>query len=102
GDRLLLRLAPGKTDQIEVLSKALQEIETVHRVSRMNNALELRVTSSEAVLPAVLTRVVDSGCHLEAVQYSRPSLGEVCVTYTGHGIMEDIASGESLMEAGHE
>ena len=102
GDRLLLRLAPCKTDQIEMLSKVLQEIKTVHRVSRINNALELRVTSSEAVLPAVLKHVVDSGCHLEAVQFSRPSLEDVFVTYTGHGITEDIAAGESLMEAGHE
>jgi hypothetical protein len=45
---------------------------------------------------------MDSGCHLEAVQYSRPSLEDVFVTYTGHGIMEDIQAGESLTEASHE
>jgi len=102
GDRLLLKLTPVKANQIEALSKALQEIDTVQRVSSMANTLELRVTSSETVLPAVLKRVVDSGCHLEAVQYSRPSLEDVFVTYTGHGIMEDIKAGESLTEAGHE
>ncbi len=102
GDRLLLRLAPAKADQMEILAKALQEMDKVRRVSHTDTALELRVASSEAVLPAVLKRVTDSGCHVETVQYSRPSLEDVFVTYTGHGIKEEIPSEESFTEADHE
>jgi ABC-2 type transport system ATP-binding protein len=102
GDRLLLKLAPTNTDKIEVLTKFLNEMEAVRRVSYTDAALELRVASSEAVLPDVLRHVVDSGCHVENVQYSRPSLEDVFVTYTGHGIREEVPSEESLTEANHE
>lgn len=102
GDRLLLKLAPAKADQMEVLAKALRETDTVRRVSHTDNTLELRVASSDAVLPAVLKRVADSGCHAETVQYSRPSLEDVFVTYTGHGIKEEIPFEESFTETDHE
>ncbi len=102
GDRLLLKLAPIKSDQMGILAKALQEMDTVHRVSHTDATIELRVASSEAVLPAVLKRVADAGCHVETVQYSRPSLEDVFVTYTGHGIKEEIPSEESLTGTAHE
>lgn len=102
GDRLLLRLAPAKADQTEALAKALQEMDTVRRVSHTDTTLELRVASSDAILLAVLKRVADSSCHVETVQYSRPSLEDVFVTYTGHGIREEIPSEESFTETDHE
>jgi len=102
GDRLLLKLAPAKVDQMEVLAKTLQEIDTVRRVTHTDTTLELRVASSDAVLPAVLKHVADSGCHVETVQYSRPSLEDVFVTYTGHGIKEEVPSEESFTETDHE
>lgn len=99
GDRLLLKLSPAKADQMEVLAKTLQEMDTVHRVSHTDTTLELRVASSETVLPDVLKLVADSGCHVETVQYSRPSLEDVFVTHAGHQIKEEVPSGDSLMEA---
>ena len=102
GDRLLLRVSPTKTDTMELLAKSLQEMEAVRRVSHADATLELRVASSEAVLPAILKRVADSGCHVENVQYSRPSLEDVFITHTGHEIREEVPFGESLTEADHE
>jgi ABC-2 type transport system ATP-binding protein len=102
GDRLLLKLAPVREDRIEALAKALRELDTVRRVNRIDSTLELRVASSETVLPAVLKHVVDSGCHLDTVQYSRPSLEDVFITHTGHEIREETALQETLVESGHE
>jgi ABC-2 type transport system ATP-binding protein len=102
GDRLLLRLSPDRPDRIEALAKSLEALDTIRRVSRQDHTLELRVAASDSLLPAVLKQVVDSGCHLETVQYSRPSLEDVFVTHTGHGIQEGPAPEESLEESAHE
>ncbi len=103
GDRLLLKVASGEAARVEALAKTLKEVDRVRRVRRADNTIELRVDSSaDAVLPAVLKSVVDSGAHLESVHYNRPSLEDVFVTYTGHEIREAFEAEESLAETAHE
>jgi ABC-2 type transport system ATP-binding protein len=88
GDVVTLTLAPGDLDKVEGLAQALKGQEGVRAVSVKQNVLDIRVTSPEKTLPAILAQVGARGCRLEFVDYHRPRLDDVFLAYAGHRIQE--------------
>ncbi len=89
GDVVTLTLAPGDLDKVEGLAQALKAQEGVRAVSVNRNRLDIRVTSPEKTLPAILSLVVARRCRLEFVDYHRPRLDDVFLAHTGHRIQEE-------------
>ena len=89
GDVVTLTLAPDDLDKVEGLAQALKAQEGVRAVSVKQNVLDIRVTSPEKTLPAILSLVVARRCRLEFVDYHRPRLDDVFLAHTGHRIAED-------------
>jgi len=89
GDVVTLTLAPGDLDKVEGLAQALKAQEGVRAVSANRNRLDIRVTSPEKTLPAILAQVGARQCRLEFVDYHRPRLDDVFLAHTGHRITED-------------
>jgi ABC-2 type transport system ATP-binding protein len=89
GDVVTLTLAPGDLDKVEGLAQALKAQEGVRAVSVKQNVLDIRVTSPEKTLPAILSLVVARRCRLEFVDYHRPRLDDVFLANTGHRIQEE-------------
>jgi ABC-2 type transport system ATP-binding protein len=88
GDVVTLTLAPCDLDKVEGLAQALKAQEGVRAVSVKQNVLDIRVTSPEKTLPAILAQVGARGCRLEFVDYHRPRLDDVFLAYAGHRIQE--------------
>jgi len=88
GDVVTLTLAPGDLDKVEGLAQALKVQEGVRAVSVKQHVLDIRVTSPEKTLPAILAQVGARGCRLEFVDYHRPRLDDVFLAHTGHRIQE--------------
>jgi len=84
-----LTLAPGDLDEVEGLAQALKAQEGVRAVSVKRNVLDIRVTSPEKTLPAILSQVGAHRCRLEFVDYHRPRLDDVFLAHTGHRIQEE-------------
>ncbi|HZC67441.1 MAG TPA: ATP-binding cassette domain-containing protein [Nitrospirales bacterium] len=89
GDVVTLTLAPADLDKVEGLAQALKAQEGVRAVSVKQNVLDIRVTSPEKTLPAILSQVSARRCRLEFVDYHRPRLDDVFLAHTGHRIQED-------------
>ena len=89
GDVVTLTLAPGDLDKVEGLAQALKAQEGVRAVSVKQNVLDIRVTSPEKTLPAILAQVGARRCRLEFVDYHRPRLDDVFLAHTGHRIQEE-------------
>lgn len=89
GDVVTLTLAPGDLDEVEGLAQALKAQEGVRAVSVNRNVLDIRVTSPEKTLPAILSQVSARRCRLEFVDYHRPRLDDVFLAHTGHRITEE-------------
>ena len=89
GDVVTLTLAPGDLDRVEGLAQALKAQEGVRAVSVKQNVLDIRVTSPEKTLPAILNQVVARRCQLEFVDYHRPRLDDVFLAHTGRRIEGD-------------
>src|SRR5438128_6602434 len=89
GDVVTLTLAPGDLDKVEGLAQALKAQEGVRAVSVKQNVLDIRVTSPEQTLPAILNQVVARRCQLEFVDYHRPRLDDVFLAHAGRRIEGD-------------
>ena len=93
GDRILIRLvpAPGNLDDVvRALQTELGFIRAV-KLDTTRRELDLRVVSNEEALPPLIQKLHDHGQAIEAIQYSRPTLEDVFVTYAGHRIHETAA-----------
>jgi ABC-2 type transport system ATP-binding protein len=90
GDLVVVRLAPpiGVQDRLpDRLREALSFIHEI-KVSPDRERLEIRVVShEEAVLPIIQT-LHRQGYEIQSLQYSRPTLEDVFITYAGHQIRE--------------
>jgi ABC-2 type transport system ATP-binding protein len=89
GDVVTLTLASGDLDKVEELAQALKAQEGVRAVSVNRNTLDIRVTSPEKTLPAILSQVGARRCRLEFVDYHRPRLDDVFLAHTGRRIEGD-------------
>jgi ABC-2 type transport system ATP-binding protein len=93
GDRVTVRFSP-EHDRLEKLAGSLkQELPFVGevRVSAEDHELEIRVASNEEALAPLIQSIHRHGNPILAIQYSRPTLEDVFITYTGHKIKEDSA-----------
>ena len=89
GDVVTLTLRPADLGKVEALAQALKAVPEVRSVSTKQHALDIRVASPEATLPAILQTVTAHGCHLEFVDYHRPRLDDVFLAHTGRRIKEE-------------
>jgi ABC-2 type transport system ATP-binding protein len=89
GDIVTLTLASGDLEKVEGLALAVKGQAGVRAVSTKQNVLDIRVSSPEAALPAILSAVTARGCRLEFVDYHRPRLDDVFLAHTGRHIKED-------------
>jgi ABC-2 type transport system ATP-binding protein len=93
GDRVMVRFGPEQ-DGLEKLAGDLKkELPFVGeiKVSAADHELEIRVASNEEALAPLIQRIHRQGHPILAIQYSRPTLEDVFITYTGHKIKEDSA-----------
>ena len=90
GDLVVVKLVHpfGAQDRLpERLREALSFIHEI-KVSPDRERLEIRVVShEEAVLPIIQT-LHQQGYEIQSLQYSRPTLEDVFITYAGHQIRE--------------
>ena len=90
GDLVTVKLAPPLGAQDRLPERLREELSFVHeiKVSTDRERLEIRVVShEEAVLPIIQT-LHKQGYEIQALQYSRPTLEDVFITYAGHQIRE--------------
>jgi ABC-2 type transport system ATP-binding protein len=92
GDGISLTIGSTGRIPLDGLIAALKDVPLVRNVSRKADGLELRVESSEKALPAVLEMVNRLGYRLDSVEYHRPRLDDVFVSYTGRTIHEAFPS----------
>jgi ABC-2 type transport system ATP-binding protein len=93
GDRVTVRFGP-ELDRLEKLAGSLkQELPFISevKVSSEEHELEIRVASNEEALAPLIQSIHRQGKPILAIQYSRPTLEDVFITYTGHKIKEDSA-----------
>ncbi len=93
GDRVTVQFGPQQ-DRLEELAGSLKKgLPFVNeiKVSPASHELEIRVTSNEEALAPLIQAIHQSNHPILAIQYSRPTLEDVFITYTGHKIKEDSA-----------
>jgi len=93
GDRVTVQFGLEQ-DGLEELSASLKkELPFVNEIKVIpaTRELEIRVTSNEEALAPLIQRIHDHKRPIVAIQYSRPTLEDVFITYTGHKIKEDSA-----------
>lgn len=93
GDRVTVQFGPEQ-DRLEELAGSLKkELPFVNeiKVSPASHELEIRVTSNEEALAPLIQKIHGQNRPIVAIQYSRPTLEDVFITYTGHKIKEDSA-----------
>ncbi|MBI3994999.1 MAG: ATP-binding cassette domain-containing protein [Nitrospirae bacterium] len=93
GDRVTVRFGPGR-NRLEELSDALKkELAFVNgiKLSPADHEMEIRVASNEEAISPLIQKIHQHGHLILAIQYSRPTLEDVFITYTGHKIKEDSA-----------
>jgi len=93
GDRVTIQFGPQQ-DRLEELAGSLRkELPFVNeiKVSPASHELEIRVTSNEEALSPLIQAIHQHRHPILAIQYSRPTLEDVFITYTGHKIKEDSA-----------
>ncbi len=94
GDIVTLTLGESSPDHIELLAAGLKKISSIRAVSTNAHQLDIRVDSPEKSLPAILETVKELNCRLEFIDYHRPRLDDVFVSYTGHTIRGDFPDNE--------
>ncbi|HEY4485264.1 MAG TPA: ATP-binding cassette domain-containing protein [Nitrospiria bacterium] len=91
GDRVTIQFSPGQ-DRLEDLAGLLKkDLPFVHdiRISPTGSEMEIRVTSNEEAIAPIIHKVHQLGRAIHGIHYSRPTLGDVFVTYAGRKIRED-------------
>ncbi|HEY5593542.1 MAG TPA: ATP-binding cassette domain-containing protein [Nitrospiria bacterium] len=93
GDRVTVQFGPQQDRLDELAGSLKKELPFVNgiKVSPASHELEIRVTSNEEALAPLIQRIHHHGHPILAIQYSRPTLEDVFITYTGHKIKEDSA-----------
>lgn len=93
GDRVTVQFG-SEQDRLEELAGSLKRdlpFVSEIKVSPSSHELEIRVTSNEEALAPLIQKIHQNGLAVVAIQYSRPTLEDVFITYAGHKIREDAA-----------
>ncbi len=94
GDIVAVTVEPAARGRLESLAASVSALPAIRAVTSRADGLDIRVDSPEKALPSVLDAANRLGCRLEFIEYHRPRLEDVFVTYTGHAIREDFPPGD--------
>ena len=84
GDSLSLIIKETQLEKLDQLNEGITSLSFVREVRKMDNGLNIRVESPEKSLPAVLDVASRLDCQIDGIEYHRPRLDDVFVSYTGH------------------
>ena len=86
GDSLSLMIKENQLEKLDQLNKGIRALSFVREVRKRDNGLDIRVESPEKSLPAVLDVASRLDCQVDGIEYHRPRLDDVFVSYTGHAL----------------
>jgi ABC-2 type transport system ATP-binding protein len=86
GDSLSLTVKESQRDKLDRLSEGVKGLSFVRNVRTIDNGLDIRVESPEKSLPAVLEVANRIDCQVDGIEYHRPRLDDVFVSFTGHAL----------------
>ena len=86
GDSLSLMIKETQLEKLDRLNEGITPLPFVREVRKMDNGLDIRVESPEKSLPAVLDVASRLDCQIDGIEYHRPRLDDVFVSYTGHAL----------------
>ena len=86
GDSLSLMIKETQLEKLDQLNESIMSLSFVREVRKMDNGLNVRVESPEKSLPAVLDVASRLDCQIDGIEYHRPRLDDVFVSYTGHAL----------------
>ncbi|MDA0739031.1 MAG: ATP-binding cassette domain-containing protein [Nitrospirae bacterium] len=86
GDRLILTVKESQLEKLDQLSEGVKPLPYVRDIRKIDNGLDIRVESPEKSLPGVLEVANRIDCQIDGIEYHRPRLDDVFVSFTGHAI----------------
>ena len=86
GDRLTLTVQESQLSKLDQLSEAVKTLPFVRDIRRNENGLDIRVESPEKSLPGVLDLANRIDCQVDGIEYHRPRLDDVFVSFTGRAL----------------
>jgi len=86
GDSLSLTVKESQLDKLDRLSEGVKALSFVRNVRTIDNGLDIRVESPEKSLPAILEVANRIDCQVDGIEYHRPRLDDVFVSFTGHAL----------------
>jgi ABC-2 type transport system ATP-binding protein len=86
GDSLSLRIKETQIEKLDQLNKGITALSFVREVRKRDNGLDILVESPEKSLPAVLDVASRLDCQVDGIEYHRPRLDDVFVSYTGYNL----------------
>jgi len=86
GDRLTLTVKESQLEKLDQLSEGVKILPFVRDIRRNDNGLDIRVESPEKSLPGVLEVANRIDCQVDGIEYHRPRLDDVFVSFTGHAL----------------
>ncbi len=89
GDRLSVTVQHSTPEKLAKLSGGVRPLPFVRDIRESRNGLHIRVESPEKSLPAVMEVANSLDCAIDGIEYQRPRLEDVFVTYTGHPFTEE-------------
>lgn len=89
GDRLSVTVQHSTPEKLAKLSGGVRPLPFVRNIQAVRNSLHIRVDSPEKSLPAVMEVANSLDCAIDSIEYQRPRLEDVFVTYTGHPFTEE-------------
>ncbi len=73
-------------EKLDRLSEGVKTLSFVRNIRTIDNGLNIRVESLEKSLPAVLEVANRIDCQVDGIEYHRPRLDDVFVSFTGHAL----------------
>ena len=86
GDSLSLIIKEKQLEKLDQLNERVTALSFVREVRKRDNGLDILVESPEKSLPAVLDVASRLDCQVDGIEYHRPRLDDVFVSYTGHAL----------------
>ena len=84
GDSLSLGIKKNQLEKLDQLNEGITALSFVREVRKMDNGLNILVESPEKSLSAILDVASRLDCQVDRIEYHRPRLDDVFVSYTGH------------------
>lgn len=86
GDRLILTVKETQLEKLDQLSEGVKTLPYVRNIRRIDDGLDIRVESPEKSLPGVLDVANRIDCQIDGIEYHRPRLDDVFVSFTGRAL----------------